>query len=230
LEKKKQTVLITGGTGGIGSAIAKKLDSSEFYILLTDLQNKNSISADFFPCDLRKPEEIQQLYDWIIKNYEIPKILILNAGLGIKEKISEGDPEKWQKVFDVNLMGTLRCLRAFLPEILANKNGHIIFISSVAANQTFEYGGIYSASKTALEIIAETLRIENISNLQVTTISSGAVNTDFFKNQLAGFSEKDYSEEMLNPEEIANTVYWCIKNTENQQINKIVVRPKKQKF
>ncbi len=230
MKKQKKIVLITGGAGGIGTAITKKLAVSNFDVICTDCKEKQNFPTAFFSCDLRKAEEIQQLYNWTTRNYGIPHILILNAGLGIKEKLAEGDPEKWQKVFDVNLMGALRCLRAFLPEMLMQKNSQVIFISSVAANQPFEYGGIYSASKTALEIIAETLRLENPSKLQVTTIALGAVNTDFFKNQLSGFSTTDYSTEMLDATKIADTIYRCINTSENQQINKITIRPKHQVF
>lgn len=228
-EKPKRTVLITGGTGGIGLAIAKKLIDSDFDVALTDIKKKRSVPGLFYHCDIRRPRHIRHLYNWVINKVGVPDVLILNAGVGIKEKLAEGDPEKWQKVFDVNVMGALRCLRAFVPQML-EKNGHIIFISSVSVNQPHEYGGIYTASKTALEVIAETLRIETLPDLHITTISPGAIDTNFFKNQAAGASGDDARLPKIKPEEIAEDVLYCINKTNNRSINKIITRPLAQKF
>lgn len=175
------SVLITGGAGGLGVAMSKKLIAENCKVAITDIEKNKKNPALFYRCDIRKKRQIDHLYTWVIKNIGVPDVLILNAGVGIKEKLTEGDPEKWQKVMDVNLMGALRCLRAFVPQMLEKKKGHIIFISSVSANQPHTYGGIYSASKTALDVIADTLRMETLSFLHVTTISPGATDTGFLK-------------------------------------------------
>lgn len=226
---KKQSVLITGGSGGLGLAIAKKLYSSSYAVALTDLIKPDS-SFPFFKCDIRSAEQIEQLYSWTLENFGIPNILIIAAGVGIKEKLSEGDPEKWQHVFDVNVVGALRCIRAFLPQMLAQQQGHIVFISSVAAFQPFPYGGVYSASKTALEIIAETLRLETTPHLAVTTLALGAVHTPFFENQLAGNTPADQEHPMLSADKIADEILHCIKNATDGRINKIIIRPNQQYF
>ncbi|SRR5699024_9483790 len=226
---KKQTVLITGGSGGLGLAIAKKLHSSAYAVTLTDLIKPNS-SLPFFQCDIRNARQIQQLYSWTMEHLGVPNILIIAAGVGIKEKLSEGDPEKWQQVFDVNVVGALRCIRAFLPQMLTQQHAHVIFISSVAAFQPFPYGGVYSASKTALEIIAETLRLETPLHLAVTTLALGAVHTPFFKNQLAGSNVKDEENPMLSPDKIADEILHCIENSKYGRINKITIRPDQQYF
>src|SRR5699024_3008853 len=140
---KNRTVLITGGTGGIGTAISDRLINSHYKVILTDQVKKNDSSAPFFKCDIRNPHQIDEFYNWVSKDFGIPNVLILNAGIGLKEKLTEGDPEKWQEVFEVNLMGTLRIIRAFTPQMLERKTGQIIFISSVSANQPHPYGGIY---------------------------------------------------------------------------------------
>lgn len=226
---KKQTVLITGGSGGLGLAIAKKLHSSAYSVALTDLIKPDS-SLPFLQCDIRNARQIEQLYSWTLEHLGVPNILIIAAGVGIKEKLSEGDPEKWQQVFDVNVIGALRCIRAFLPQMLTQQRSHVIFISSVAAFRPFPYGGVYSASKTALEIIAETLRLETVPHLAVTTLAMGAVHTPFFKNQLAGNSAADEENPMLSPEDIADEAQHCIENARHGRINKITIRPDQQYF
>jgi len=222
--------LITGGTGGIGLAIAKKLDENNFKVAVTDIYKPKKTPALFFRCDIRNRRQINHLYTWVMENIGVPDILILNAGVGIKEKLYEGDPEKWQKVMDVNLMGALRCIRAFVPQMMERQSGNVVFISSVSSNQPHIYGGIYSASKTALDVVAETLRMETLPHLHITTISPGATDTNFFKNQIAGAS--DYSKEyaVMDPEEIAEDVLYTINKKGTRGINKIITRPLAQQF
>lgn len=228
-EKPLRTSLVTGGAGGIGTAIKKKLDSKGIHTLLTDISEQTSASDLFFECDVRNPRHIENLYQWVKSNIGVPDILVLNAGVGIKETLFEGDPEKWQRVFDTNVMGALRCLRAFVPEMLERKKGHVVFISSVSAHKPFKYGGVYAASKSALEIIAETLRLETLPHLSVTTISPGATDTGFFKNQLAGASE-DKEFDLMDPMDIAEDVFYAISRKASRGINNIVTRPLSQQF
>src|SRR5690606_34492370 len=101
-------------------------------------------------------------------------------------KLTEGDPEGWKEIMDTNLMGALYFIRLFVPEMLEQKRGNVIFVSSVAAGRGFPYGGIYAASKTALDVIAETLRLETLPLIKVTTICPGLTDTDFFSNTLGG--------------------------------------------
>lgn len=225
-----KTALITGGTGGLGKAIAKKFEQNNIKVALTDVATPEKELLLFFKCDIRKSQEITFLYDWVMDHLGVPDILVLNAGIGIKEKLYEGDPEKWQQVIDTNIMGALRCIRAFVPQMLEDKGRHVVFISSVAANQPHPYGGIYSASKTALDVIAETLRLETLPYLNITSISPGATNTDFFKNQLSGASDLSEDFSLMAPEDVAEDVFYAINKSGGSGINKIVTRPLAQQF
>lgn len=226
----KKTALITGGVGGIGLAIANKFADNGITVAVSDIHKPKKSPTLFFRCDVRKARQIHLLYQWTLKNIGVPDILILNAGVGIKEKLYEGDPEKWQKVVDVNLMGALRCIRAFVPQMMERQSGSVLFISSVSANQPHIYGGIYSASKTALDVVAETLRMETMPHLHVTTISPGATDTGFFKNQVAGASASDDFLPFMDAEEVAEDVFYAISKNGNRCINKIVTRPLAQQF
>jgi len=229
LFQDKKTALITGGSGGIGMAIARRMKEENIKTAITDIEDAET-GFPFFKCDIRKGEDIDKLFHWYSENFGIPDILILNAGKGIKEKLYEGDPEKWQEVLDINLMGMLRCIRAFVPQMQERKSGRIIIISSVAVSQPHPYGGIYSASKAAVEMIAKTLRLETFPFLHVTLLRFGAVRTDFFKNQKAG--DPDYADKhpVMNPEEIADDVFYIITRDKDRVINQMVSRPLTQKF
>ncbi|MGB7784931.1 MAG: SDR family oxidoreductase [Salinimicrobium sp.] len=225
--------IVTGGSSGIGHAIAKKLRQQEITVVVADKAEPSGLEKDliFRKCDVTSSEDINSLYAWVHDNYGTPDYLVLNAGQGIQEKLTEGDPEKWQKVMNTNLMGPLRFIRSFTPDMLQRKSGNVIFISSVSANQPHPYGGIYAASKTALEVIAETLRLETLPHLNVTVVSPGIVKTNFFEHQISGNND---IEEMgmghLSAEEIADDVLYAINKKKGSSINKIVTRPTLQTF
>lgn len=85
--------------------------------------------------------------------------------------LSEGNPELWIKIFELNVFGALRMLRAFLPDMRKLNFSDIVIVSSVSAKHPYEGGAIYAATKAALDVIAETLRLEVQPNIRVTTIS-----------------------------------------------------------
>lgn len=225
--------LVTGGSSGIGKAIAKKLNGQGVKVVVADVSEdrERAEGIEFRNCDISQPEDIDRLYRWVTENVGHPDYLILSAGQGIQEKLSEGDPEKWKKVLDTNILGSLRCIRAFTPQMISQKSGNVVFISSVSANQPHPYGGIYSASKTALEVIAETLRLETLPYINVSVISPGIVDTDFFKHQISGNSSvEQMNMGYIQPEEIAEDVWYALTKKKGTSINKIITRPSLQSF
>lgn len=224
--------LVTGGSNGIGRAIVTKLADAGARVVVADLRdNGSNMPVIFRKCDVSRKEEVADLFLWMQENVGYPDILVLNAGRGIKEKLTEGDPEKWKSILDVNLMGPLRFIRAFVPKMMEKKIGHVVFISSVSANQPHPYGGVYTATKTALEVIAETLRQETFPHLKVTVVSPGIVDTDFFQNQLSGpTSMEEIGMGSIQAEEIAEDVMYALGKKNGTCINKITTRPVLQLF
>lgn len=235
MQKKRlpKLALVTGGSSGIGLSISKILAKENIEVIVADKQELQGEFSHirFFVCDVGKSIDIDNLYKKISSEFGHPDVLVINAARGIQEKLAEGDPEKWQKIIDTNIMGALRTVRAFLPAMLERKYGHVIFISSVAANKPHSYGGIYSATKSALEVIAETLRIETIPFINVTVISPGITDTEFFSNQISGGgSAKDLKMGTISPEEIAEDVLYILSKKPGTSINKIITRPIEQEF
>ena len=128
-------------------------------------------------------------------------------------------------------MGALRCVRAFVPEMLSRKSGHIVFISSVAAKRAHSFGGIYAASKSALEVIAETLRLETLPFLKVTVVRPGITDTDFFENEISSHrSLEEMNMGSISPQEIAEDVFYAVSGKSSSCIHEITRRPNAQMF
>lgn len=230
---QKRSALITGGSNGIGLAVANKFSKENITVGIADINEYSGLNPKlhFKKCDVGNARDIDELYLWAREKTGLPEILVINAGRGIREKLTEGDPEKWQKIIDTNIMGALRCIRAFVPEMLKNKKGNVVIISSVSANQPHPYGAVYSATKSALEVIAETLRLETLPHINITVVSPGITDTGFFANEISGnTSVEELNMGKISPEEIAEDVFYAINKKKGTSINKIITRPIAQSF
>jgi NADP-dependent 3-hydroxy acid dehydrogenase YdfG len=184
-----------------------------------------------FPCDITRAQDIDALYAHVMRTMGGADILISNAGQGIHEKLTEGDPEKWSKVIALNLLGALRLVRAFVPGMLTAGQGDVVFISSVAAGKAYPYGGIYAATKAALETVAETLRLEVLPTVRVTTIAPGVTDTAFFQNTVSGSrSAQDIGYGALDPDQVAQTVLYALGQPREVSVNQLTIRPTLQPF
>lgn len=227
---KKPIAVVTGGSSGIGYSICSRLAEEKYLVFNADIKPPeigHSNNCRFIKCNVTSAEDVEKLSKEV-QQAGAPKVLVLNAGQGVHEKLREGDPEKWFNIIDLNLCGTLRVLRALLPFM---DNGHVFFISSVSASKPYSYGAVYAATKSALDTVAETLRLEELPDIKVTTISPGVVNTTFFENMLSGQHTADkIGRAAVEPDEIAGVVVYVLQQKEGTTINNIVIRPSAQEF
>ena len=231
---KNKVALVSGGAGGIGFATANALAAEGIRTVIADVKEPAHLSngVRFYKTDITSASSIAELYGFLNREGLIPDIIVCNAGRGITEKLAEGDPEKWHSIFNLNVMGHLRTIRSFLPQMLEkNNSSDIVFISSVAARKPHEWGGIYSASKAALQAIAETLRLEVQPKIRVSTILPGVVDTDFFSNTVSGGqTADDIGWGALKPSDIADAILYIISRPESVAVNEITIRPAAQPF
>jgi NADP-dependent 3-hydroxy acid dehydrogenase YdfG len=222
--------VVTGGSSGIGKAICSRLLDRGYVVVNADIhQPDENQGVVFKKCDVTDPEAINGLYRYVTSDFGIPDVLVSNAGQGIHEKLSEGDPEKWSKVIDINLVGALRFIRAFLPAMLDRKSGAVFFISSTAATRPYEYGAIYAASKAGLNMVARTLQLEVQDVLKVCLVCPGVVQTSFFRNMISGYhTPEDIGFGSLSPEQVADTVLLVLDLPDAVKLPEITVAPKEQ--
>ena len=181
-----KVVLITGGSSGIGKAIGKFLLEKGFIIYGTS-RNPEKLGSDF-PFTLLKMEvtdqaSISEAVQQIINIENRIDIVINNAGVGITGPLEETPYDEIRKAFDINFHGPINVIKAVLPQMRTQKSGLIINITSIAAYMGLPYRGVYSATKAALEITAETIRMEvKQFGIKMTNIAPG----DFATNIAAG--------------------------------------------
>jgi NADP-dependent 3-hydroxy acid dehydrogenase YdfG len=230
-ELAQRKVLVCGGASGIGRASAAHFAKAGARVLVADrLAPPEPMAADFHPVDVREPAQVDALFAAVQERLGAPDVLVSCAGVGVHERLTEGDPSKWAQVLEVNVLGALRLIRAFVPAML-ERGGDVVVVSSVAARQAYPWGGAYAASKAALEMVAETLRLEAQPKIRVTTLAPGVVDTPFFDHMLAGNqSVKDIGFGCVTAEQIAELIAYAVSRPPNMALNHVVVRPRGQSF
>lgn len=225
--------VVSGGSSGIGFAIAAKLAAKGILTTIADLNTPDLLpeNCSFCQCDVSNGHNVNALFTQVQEKPGLPDILICSAGRGIHEKLTEGDPEKWRQIIETNLLGALRMVRAFVPGMQQAGHGDVVFISSVAAQQAYPYGGIYAASKAALEVVAETLRLEVLPAIRVTVVAPGVTDTAFFENTVSGFhTTEDIGYGAVSADQVADAVLFALQQPPGVSVNHITVRPTGQPF
>ena len=178
-------VLITGASSGIGKAIGEYL-SQKGYVVYGTSRNPENIKNSMFPLlalEVKNPESIEAAIKKVIAISGRIDVLINNAGVGITGPLEEIPMTEIKNNFDVNLFGPIEVMKAVLPKMRAQKSGLIINITTIAGYMVLPFRSIYSASKGALELITESLRMEVRSfGIKITNVAPG----DFATNIASG--------------------------------------------
>ncbi|HEU4789588.1 MAG TPA: SDR family oxidoreductase [Flavobacterium sp.] len=227
-----KVVLITGGSSGIGKSIGEFLHHKGFVVYGTS-RNPERVLNSIFPLlnlDVRNADSIHSAVDKIIATSGRLDVVINNAGVGITGPLEEIPMEEIKNNFETNFFGPIEVMKAVLPQMRSQQSGLIINITSIAGYMGLPYRSIYSASKGALELITEALRMEVKSfGILITNIAPG----DFATNIAAGRFhapvikgspyEESYGNNLKtmdehvdsgsNPNEMAEAVYTVIQNS-----------------
>lgn len=207
-----KTVLVTGGSSGIGKATCSYLAGKGYKVYGSSRSAENGTPLENFTLvnlDLRQPETIRSAVEYIIQTEGKIDVLVNNAGVGIASSVEDISTEELRQVFEINLFGVLDVCRAVLPYMRAAKSGHIINISSIAGEFGLPFRGIYSASKGALELISESMSMElSRFNVCVSIVQPGDFRTNINQNRLIAKKSLD-----------ANSPYYAIFKNVYQEIH-----------
>lgn len=180
-----KVILITGGSSGIGKSIGEFLHRKGFIVYGTS-RNPEKVINSVFPLvalDVRNVESIQSAVAKIIQVSGRLDVVINNAGVGITGPLEEIPTSEIKNNFETNFFGPIEVMKAVLPQMRAQRSGLIINVTSIAGYMGLPYRSVYSASKGALELITEALRMEVKSfGIHITNVAPG----DFATNIASG--------------------------------------------
>ncbi len=234
-------VLITGATSGIGEACAEKFAENGDALIINGrrkdkldelkklLKKKYKTNVLCAPFDVRNREEVFDSINSFSKEWEAIDILVNNAGLALgRDYFDEADIDDWDTMLQTNVNGMLYVSKAVLPAMVKRNQGHIINLGSVAGDDMYEKGNAYCVSKTAVNAISKTMRIDLLQhNIKVTNVKPGAADTEFSLVRFKGDAEtaaKVYDGYTpLSGKDIADAIFYCASLPANVCINELVI-------
>jgi NADP-dependent 3-hydroxy acid dehydrogenase YdfG len=233
-----RVAVITGASSGIGAATARALaaDGYEVIVGARRLERLRALADEIgggtkpVALDVTDPASVEGLAA------QAPRcdVLVNNAGgaLGLGP-LREADEERWRRMYETNVMGTMRMTRALLPALLASGDGHIVTVTSIAAFEAYRGGAGYMAAKHGQRATLRALRLEMLGEpVRITEVAPGMVETEFSLVRFGGDEEaasRVYrGMEPLQPEDVAECIRWAVAQPARVNVDEIVVRPRAQ--
>ena len=228
--------VVTGASSGIGAATALRLARDGFDVVAA-ARRRDRLDAlaaqdehiSAVTLDVTDDASVRALAEGL----DDVALLVANAGGAFgADHVAVADVEDWRRMYDVNVLGMLRCVQALLPALEAGDGGHLVVTGSIAGHLVYEGGGGYVAAKHAVAAMAETLRLElNGRPVRVSEIAPGMVRTDEFSvvrlrgDQAA--ADKVYAgvDEPLTADDVADCIAWVATRPAHVNIDLLVVKP-----
>lgn len=225
--------LVTGGTRGIGRAIAESLLRSGASVAicgrsdrgvgeaLAELAAATNGRVTGKPADVSNPEDVAGLFRHVDEQFGGLDILVNNAGVGVFTSVADMTVEQWRRTISTNLDGAFYCSREALTRFRKRGGGFVVNISSLAGKNPFAGGAAYNASKFGLNGFSEAMMLDHrYDGVRVCSIMPGSVQTEFSQQG----STADWK---IAPEDIADVVLAVLRMPERTLISRVEVRPSK---
>jgi NADP-dependent 3-hydroxy acid dehydrogenase YdfG len=222
-------LVITGASTGIGAATARRAVEFGYRVALAARSEdrlaalRDELGGDekalALRCDVRSWEDQQALVRETLDRFGRLDAFMANAGFGAKRGFLEESVEFWKSMIDTNVYGAALSIRASLGHFKREGRGHLLLTSSVAGRRSLP-GSLYSATKFAVTAMGEALRKEVAeTDIKVTLIEPGAVDTPFFENRPS---------HALDADDIARAVMFALTQPPHVAVNEVLVRPTRQ--
>lgn len=235
-----KTIFITGATSGFGRAIAAKFADAGWNLItlgrrqakLDELCRRYSEIAVHSICaDVRDEAAIRAAVSGLPPDLRKIDVLVNNAGLALGlTSIENADLRDWDIMVDTNIKGLTYCTRHIIPSMISNREGHIINISSTAAQYPYPGGNTYGATKAFVSQFSKNLRADlHGTGIRVTNIEPGLAESEFsvvrFKGDMTAAKKVYEGTKPLQPSDIADAIYWSVHQPAHVNINNIELMP-----
>src|SRR4051794_16085961 len=227
----QRVMVITGASTGIGAATARHAVEAGWRVALAArsedklaelVQELGEEHAFAQPCDVTEFSSQEALVAATLERFGGIDAAFANAGFGAARGFLKEDPDQWRQMILTNVLGVAYTIRAVMPVFKERNAGHFLLTSSVAGRRSLP-GSLYSASKWAVTGMGESLRQElrqdENSQVRVTLIEPGVVDTPFFDNRPSAALEAD---------DIARIVMFAVEQPSHVDVNEVLVRPTSQ--
>jgi NADP-dependent 3-hydroxy acid dehydrogenase YdfG len=231
-----RTAVITGASSGIGAATARALAGEGYRVILgaRRLDRLRELAAEIggeaIALDVTDPASIGAF----VAALDRCDVLVNNAGgaLGL-DPLAEADDEKWLRMYESNVMGTMRMTRALLPKLIESGDGHVVGVTSIAAIEPYRGGAGYNAAKHAQRAVLRVLRQELLGQpVRVTEVAPGMVETEFslvrFEGDEAAAGRVYEGMQPLSAADVAECIRWALAQPPHVNVDEIIVRPRDQ--
>jgi 3-oxoacyl-[acyl-carrier protein] reductase len=227
-----KTAIVTGGTRGIGRAIAARLleDGARVAICGRSQASVDAVveelrrSGEVFgaACDVTKAADVKRLFVAVEAKFGPADILVNNAGEGLFRKVGEMTVEDWHRNIDLNLNGVFYCTREALDQFKRRGGGFVVNISSLAGKNAFSGGAGYNASKFGLNGFSEALMLDHRhDNVRVSYIMPGSVDTEFADPA----RRSGNNSWKIAPEDVADVVSMVLRIPPRTMVSRVEMRP-----
>lgn len=225
--------IVTGGTRGIGFAIAAALaeagasvaicgrNERELERAVTELKTKSKSKVVGAPADVSDSSQVSRFFEFVDSELGALDILVNNAGVGKFRSVADMTVEEWHSMIDTNLNGVFYCCHEALPRLKKRHGGYIVNISSLAGKNPFGGGAAYNASKFGVNGFSEAMMLDHrYDDIKVSYVMPGSVDTQFGSGSTG-------AEWKIAPEDVAAIVLMLLKMPARTLVSRVEVRPTK---
>ncbi|HJU41842.1 MAG TPA: SDR family oxidoreductase [Vicinamibacterales bacterium] len=226
-----RVVLVTGGTRGIGRALAEALLKAGDTVAVTGTTEDGVVKVErelshfgqaiAIACDVRDSAAAERAVRTVIAKFGRLDVLVNNAGVGVGAPVADLTHDEWNRIIGTNLTGIFNCCKAAIPQLRQGGGGWIVNVSSLASKNPFPGGAAYCASKAAVNAFSEALMQElRYDNIRVTYVLPGSVATGF-----SGREPESGAEWKLLPEDVAHAIVDALNHPARSLPSRIEIRP-----
>ena len=230
-----RVALVTGGTRGIGHAVAAALLRAGDKVAFTGTSDDGIVKAEHglaalgqvagIVCDVRTPSATELAVRTAVARFGGLDILVNCAGVGVGAPVAEMSHDEWDRIVGTNLTGVFNCCKAAIPHLRTRGGGWIVNISSLASTSPFPGGAAYCASKAGLNAFSDALMQElRYDNIRVTCVLPGSVATGFSGREAGAGSDWK-----LLPEDVAQAIVDVLAHQARSLPSRIEIRPSRPK-